>query len=74
MLLKRVTAGLGLLVVIFMFLLVLEPLPVHATSTLVQQNNNEGAFATNPFTISVSFSSNVVSGDVVAVGLRLCCR
>ena len=47
-----------------MFLLVLMPLPVHAAATLVQQNNND-CVSCSP--LSVSFPSNVASGDVVVV-------
>ena len=65
---RRLGAGLGLLAVTLLFLLVLEPLPVHATSTLVQQNSN-GAQSMPPITVTVSFPSAVASGDVVVVGL-----
>jgi len=58
--------GVGLLLVLFMFLFVLEPLPVHAASTLVQQNNN-GCGCTS---LSVPFLSSVVSGNVVVVGVN----
>jgi hypothetical protein len=53
----------------FMFLLVLEPLPVHAASTLIQQNTNGGGYGTNPVVVAVTFSSNVAMGDVIVVGL-----
>jgi hypothetical protein len=62
------TAGLGLLVIMFMLLFVLEPLPVHAASTLIQQSS-DGCFSGPCPSISVAFSSNVASGNVIAVGV-----
>jgi hypothetical protein len=41
--------------------------PVHAASTLVQQNNAECLGCSN--TLSVSFTSNAASGDVIVVGV-----
>jgi hypothetical protein len=68
---RRVTAGFGLLVVLFMFLLVLEPLPVHAAATVVQQSSNGNAFFNPPTSspvVMVTLSS-VTSGDVLVVGV-----
>ena len=48
-------------------LLALGLLPVHAASALVQQNNG-GCFGCSS-TLSVSFPSNVASGDVIVVGV-----
>jgi hypothetical protein len=42
-------------------------LPVHAASALVQQNNGECLGCSN--SLSVSFTSDVASGDVIAVGV-----
>jgi hypothetical protein len=50
--------------------LVAEPLPVHAASSLVQQNSGGCDPCTDGFVywpISVSFTDNVVSGNVVVV-------
>lgn len=58
--------GLGLLVVLLIFLVFLEPLPVHAASTLVQQKEGDCAPCT---TLPVTFSSNVASGNVLVVTL-----
>ncbi len=66
---RRETAGFGLLVVMFMFLLVLEPLPVHAAATLIQQNNNGCLCSSNPAVVTVTLGS-VASGDVIVVGLE----
>jgi uncharacterized membrane protein (DUF2068 family) len=51
------------------FLVLLTPSPVHASSVLVQQNNGgeKSTSATDMF--SVSFSSNVARGDIVVVAL-----
>jgi len=56
-----------LFVVSAMLLLVVALLPVHAASALVQQNN-VGCFSCSS-TLSVSFTSNVASGDVIVVGV-----
>ena len=48
-------------------LLALTPFPVHATSALVQQNN-EGCLGCSS-TLSVSFTNYVASGDVIVVGV-----
>jgi len=48
-------------------LLAVSSLPVHAASTLVQQNN-AGCFGCSS-RLSVSFASNVASGDVIVVGV-----
>lgn len=66
---RRVAAGVGLLVVMFMFLFVLEPLPVHASATLIQQNNAGVGSSSNPVMVSVTLGSNIASGDVLVVGL-----
>jgi hypothetical protein len=66
---RRVTAGVGLLLVVFMFLFVLEPLPVHAASTLIQQNTSGCVCGGNPVVVAVTFSNNVAIGDVIVVGL-----
>src|SRR5208337_4124966 len=63
---KRETAWVGLLVVLFMFLFVLEPLPVHAASTVVQQSSGE---CISCLTLPVSFGANVAGGNVVVVGV-----
>lgn len=60
------------LLVMFAIVLVVEPLPVHAASSLVQQNAGgcdpcSGGFQ-NEWPISVTFTDNVVSGNVVVVG------
>jgi len=68
---KKLTAA--FLLVMFAAVLVVEPLPVHAASSLVQQNSTLCiAVGGNPFpglTISASFSSNVVSGNVIVVAV-----
>lgn len=61
---KRGTVGLGLLAVLFIFLLVLAPLPVHASSTLVQQKEGDCRPCT---TLPISFTAT--SGDVVVVSM-----
>ena len=48
-------------------LLTVALLPVHAVSALVQQNNVECLGCSS--TLSVSFTSNVSSGDVIVVGV-----
>ena len=64
-----------LLILSVTFLVTVEPTPVRAQSSLVQQNNY-GAYPTPvtgpcvPCVITVSFPSNVMSGDVVVVGLQ----
>jgi hypothetical protein len=63
---RRETAGVALVVVVFMFLLVLEPMPVQAASTLVQQSRSE---CTSCLTLPVSFAANVASGNVIVVGV-----
>jgi len=55
---------LGLFAII---LLTATLLPVHATSVLVQQSNG-GCFGCSS-TLSVSLANNVVSGDVIVVGI-----
>jgi len=68
---KKLTAA--FLLVMFAAVLVVEPLPVHAASSLVQQNSTLCiAVGGNPFpglTISASFSSNGVSGNVIVVAV-----
>ncbi len=67
----RRTAGFGVLVVMFMSLFVLAPLPVHAAATLVQFNFNGNAFFNPPTpspVVTVALSS-VASGDVLIVGV-----
>lgn len=49
-----------------MFLVVLEPLPVHASATLIQENNDG---CTTCVSITVSFLSPVSSGNVIVVGV-----
>jgi len=61
-----------ILTVIFVasMLLVVGPSPVHASSPLVQQNSAGCGFGScESKTVTVSFSSNVASGDVVVVGI-----
>ena len=53
---------------ILSFLLVL-PIPVHASSALVQQINNGENSSSSTETFSVSFSRNVASGDIVIVAM-----
>lgn len=65
---KRGAAGLGLLAVMLTFLLVLEPLPVHAAATLVQQNKAGVSSSSSTVMVSVTLGSNVASGDVLVVG------
>lgn len=60
--------GLTLVTVAFLSLFLLQVLPVHAGSTLVQENNG-GCKTCSSSTISVSFLSNVVSGDLLVVGV-----
>ena len=48
-------------------LLAVALLPVHAASALVQQNNRECLGCSS--TLSVSFTNNVASGDVIVVGV-----
>jgi len=68
---KRLTAG--FLLVMFAVVLVVEPLPVHAASSLVQQNGVFCAPAGGAIrcgsTLSVPFSSNVASGNVVVAAI-----
>ena len=66
---RRKAAGVGLLVVMFMFVLLLEPLPVHAASTLIQQNSSGCRCTSNPAVVTVTLLSDVTSGDVIIVGL-----
>ena len=66
---RRKTSGIGLLVVVVMFLFVLEPIPVHAASSIVQQNNG-GCVWCESTTLAVTFSSDVASGNVVVVGIE----
>jgi len=54
-------------VVLATLLLAVALLPVHAASALVQQNNVECSSCSS--TLSVSFSSNVASGDVIVIGV-----
>ena len=54
-------------VVLVTLLLAVALLPVHAASTLVQQNNVECSSCST--TLSVSFPNNVASGDVLVVGI-----
>jgi hypothetical protein len=54
------------MIVMFIFLLVLEPLPVHAASVLVQQNN-AGCVSCGS-TLTVAFTP-VTSGNVIVVGV-----
>jgi len=54
-------------VVLATILLAVALLPVHAVSTLVQQNNAECSSCSS--TLSVSFPNNVASGDVLVVGI-----
>jgi hypothetical protein len=65
MLRKRLTSI--LILVSAAVLLAVAPLPVHAASAVVQQNNVE-CFPCSS-TLSVSFSSNVARGDVIVVGV-----
>jgi len=73
--LRRVTASLGLLAVLFIVLFVLEPLPVHAASSLVQQDGNGcagigfgpcGPRGITTFTTTLGLP--VTKGDVLVVG------
>lgn len=57
-----------LLVGLFVLLLLVEPLPVHAASTLVQQNN-DGCDPCGSSTLTVSFPSPVATGNVIVVGV-----
>jgi hypothetical protein len=66
LLVRRITAGVGLMLVMFMFLLVLEPLPVHAAPVLVQQNN-AGCSACG-LTLTVPFTP-VTIGNIIVVGV-----
>ena len=66
---RRLAAGLGLIAIVFVVLLMLEPLPVQAAATLVQQSgfgpctNCPGAF------VQSNFPNPVVSGDVMVVAV-----
>jgi len=51
-----------------MFLLVLEPLPVHAAAGIVQQNNG-GCDTCASTTLSIPFLASVASGDVIVAGV-----
>jgi hypothetical protein len=68
---KRLTAA--FLLVIFAVVLVVEPLPVLAVSSLVQQNGvlcaPAGGIIRCGSTLSVHFSSNVASGNVVVAAI-----
>ena len=66
---RRNAAGTGLLIVMFMFVLLLEPLPVHASSNLIQQNSSGCRCTSNPAVVTVTILSDVTSGDVIVVGL-----
>jgi hypothetical protein len=66
----RKMVGLMLVAVTFVVLLVAGPLPVHAASALVQQNN-AGCVSCASATLAVSFTSNVASGNVLVVGVFL---
>jgi hypothetical protein len=66
---RRERVGVGLLVIAFITLFFLEPLPVHAASTLIQQNTSVCVCGGNPVVVAVPFSSNVAMGDVIVVGL-----
>jgi hypothetical protein len=55
-----------------MVLFVLEPLPVHAAATLVQENGNGDSFFSPPYLtpeVTVVLSSSVTSGDVLVLGV-----
>jgi hypothetical protein len=52
-----------------MFLFFLEPLPVHAASTLIQQNTSGCVCGGSSVVVAVTFSSNVAMGNVIVVGL-----
>jgi hypothetical protein len=70
---KRFTVA--FLLVIFALMLVVEPSPVHAAASLVQQNktycmSNWSAAPCTSATMSVSFANSVASGDVVLVGVH----
>ena len=62
-------AAIGLLIVMFMYVLLWEPLPVYAASSLIQQNSNGCLCTSNPAVVTVSFLSNVAKGHVILVGL-----
>ena len=68
---KKLTAA--LLLATLAFVLAAQPSPVHAASSLVQQNGvicaPAGGIIRCGSTLSVSFSSNVASGDVLVVAV-----
>jgi len=69
---KRLTVA--FLLVMFAVVLVVEPLPVHAASSLVQQKStlrvSGGGNIPPDSTISASFSSSVASGNVIVVAVE----
>jgi len=67
---SRKTAEVVLSAIVFVFLLLLEPLPVHAAaSTLIQQNSDGCRLSGCTGTLAVSFLSDVASGNVIVVGV-----
>ncbi len=56
--------------VLFTFLLVLVPLPVDASATLIQENNNGISITSSSAVVTVTLSS-VTSGNVLVVGLEI---
>ena len=69
----RRTVAAALLLLAAFSLLLIEPLPVHASgATIVQQNNNgcgNGVCSSATFSVSFSGTSSVTSGDVIVVGI-----
>lgn len=68
---NRKTVAVALSAVVSMFMVLSEPLPVHAGSALIQQNNNGLNSSANPVMLAVPFPNNIKSGDVVVVGLEI---
>lgn len=70
---SRKALGLMLVAVTFLVLLVAEPLPVHAASGIVQQNNGgcgPNGTACSSTTLAVAFPGNVHHGSVLVVGVQ----
>ncbi len=66
---SRKVVGVAVSAFVFIFLLLSQAPPVHAASTIIQQNNAGCDFCSSA-TLQVSFSSNVASGNVIVVGIE----
>jgi hypothetical protein len=65
---SRNLVGVTLVGFAFISLILSQALPVHAASTLVEQNNG-GCDSCSSTTLSVPFLANVASGDLVVAGI-----